>query len=81
MNAPLNHRNPFNRFDLAAAANTCNLTYGLNVMFASRAMLTAALVTPVSNPKPFDTEFALFFNFYFGRTARNPAAITPPAVQ
>jgi hypothetical protein len=80
-NAALNHRNPYNTFDLAASANTCNLTYGLNLMFYGRSMLTAALVTPVSNPKPFDTELAVFFNYYFGRTARTPSAITPPVVQ
>jgi hypothetical protein len=81
VNSPLNHRNPFNSFDLAGSANTCNLTYGLNLMFFGRSMLTAALVTPVSSPKPFDTEVALLFNFYFGRTARNMASITPPIVQ
>jgi hypothetical protein len=81
VNSPLNHRNPFNSFDLAGSANTCNLTYGLNLMFFGRSMLTAALVTPVSSPKPFDTEVALFFNFYFGRTARTPSLITPPVVQ
>jgi hypothetical protein len=81
VNSPINHRNPFNSFDLAGTANTCNLTYGLNLMFFGRSMLTAALVTPVSSPKPFDTEVALYFNFYFGRTARNMTLITPPVVQ
>ena len=81
VNSPINHRNPFNTFDLAGSANACNLTYGLNLMFFGRSMLTAALVTPVSSPKPFDTEVALFFNFYFGRTARNMTLITPPVVQ
>jgi hypothetical protein len=81
VNSPLNHRNPFNGFDPAASANTTNLTYGLNFLFRGRAVLTAALVTPVSSPKPFDAEFALLFNFYFGRTARNPLAVQPPIVQ
>jgi hypothetical protein len=81
VNSPLNHRNPYNGFDVAGTANMVNLTYGVNLMFYRRSMLTAALVTPVSSPKPFDAEFALFFNFYFGRTARTPAAITPPVVQ
>ena len=44
-------------------------------------MLTAALVTPVTSPKPFDAEFALFFNYFFGRTARRPTQITPPVIQ
>ncbi|MHB1558526.1 MAG: hypothetical protein ACYC61_13800 [Isosphaeraceae bacterium] len=81
VNSPLDHRNPFNAFDPAASANATNLTYGLNVMFHGRSMLTAALVTPVSSPKPFDTEFVLFFNYFFGRTVRRPVPITPPVVQ
>ena len=72
VNTPFNHRNPYNTFDPAASAYVTNLTYGLNVMFYGRSMLTAALVTPVSSPKPFDAEFALLFNYYFGRTVRAP---------
>ncbi len=81
VNTPFNHRNPYNTFDPAASPYVTNLTYGLNVLFADRAMLTAALVTPVSSPKPFDAEFALLLNFYFGRTARRPTQILPPVVQ
>jgi hypothetical protein len=81
VNSPLNHRNPFNTFDPAASANVTNLTYGLNVQFFGRALLTAALITPVSSPKPFDAEFALLLNIYFGRTARSPIAMQPPLAQ
>jgi hypothetical protein len=81
VNSPLNHRNPYNIYDPAASASSCNLTYGLNLMFGGRSMLTAALVTPVSSPKPFDAEFALLFNYYYGRTARRPTQITPPVIQ
>jgi hypothetical protein len=81
VNSPFNHRNPFNSFDPAASPYVCNLTYGLNMLMYGRAQVTAALVTPVTNPKPFDCEFALLLNFYFGRTARRPAEITPPMVQ
>jgi hypothetical protein len=59
----------------------CNFTYGLNVLMYGRAQVTAALVTPLTNPHPFDSEFALLLNFYYGRTARRPAAITPPMVR
>ncbi len=81
VNTPFNHRNPFNTFDPAASTYVTNLTYGLNVLMYGRAQVTAALVTPVSSPKPFDSEFALLFNFYFGRTVRRPAQITPPMIQ
>ncbi len=81
VDTPFNHRNPYNKFDLAASPYVCNLTYGLNVLFAGRSMLTAALVTPVSSPKPFDAEFALLFNVFFGRTVRGPLPITPPIIQ
>ncbi len=80
VNSPFNHRNPYNIYDPAASAYDCNLTYGLNVLFRGRSMLTAALVTPVSTPKPFDAEFALMFNYFFGRTARQITQITPPAI-
>ena len=33
-------------------------------------------MTPVTNPKPFDCQFALQLNFYFGRTARRPARLS-----
>jgi hypothetical protein len=35
----------------------------------------------VTTPKPFDCQFALQLNFYFGRTARRPAQIVPPVIQ
>jgi len=80
VDSPLNHRNPFNSFDPAASPYVCNFTYGLNVLMYGRAQVTTALVTPVTNPKPFDCEFALQLNFYFGRTARRPAQIVPPSI-
>jgi hypothetical protein len=80
VNTPLNHRNAFNTFDPAASPYTTNLTYGLNLLFSRRAMLTAALVTPVTNPRPFDAEAVLFLNIYFGRTARS-GTIQPPVVE
>jgi hypothetical protein len=78
VDSPLNHRNPFNTFDVAGSQNVVNLTYGLNFELRSQAILTAALVTPVTNPKPFDAEFVLLFNIYFGRTRAQRLGITPP---
>ena len=48
--------------------NVVNLTYGLNFQFRRTAILTAALITPVSSPKPFDVEAALLLNVYLRRT-------------
>jgi hypothetical protein len=81
VNTPFNHRNPYNTYDPAASAYVTNLTYGLNVMLYGRAMVTTALVTPVSSPKPFDAEFALLLNYFFGRTVRQPTPIIPPVIQ
>ena len=81
MNNPLTHRDPFNRFDIAGSPDVVNLTYGLNLQFLHQAVMTFALVTPVSSPKPFDTEAALLFNWYFGRTRGNTQAMQPPMVQ
>jgi hypothetical protein len=81
VNSPFNHRNPFNVYDPAASATVCNLTYGVNVLFYGRSMLTAALVTPVTSPKPFDTECALYFNWFYGRTYRGQQPIQPPVIQ
>lgn len=78
VNSPLNHRNPFNSFDIAGTSNTVNLTYGLNFEFRKTAILTCALVTPVSSPRPFDSEATVLLNIFFGRTRRNPVAISPP---
>lgn len=78
VNTPLNHRDPFNPRDLAGSPDIVNFTYGLNVGIYSRSLLTFAIVTPVTSPKPFDFESMVFLNVYFGRSARRPT--TPPVV-
>jgi hypothetical protein len=78
VNTPLNHTDPFNPRDPIGSPNIVDFTYGLNVGIYNRSMLTFAIVTPVSSPKPFDFESMVFLNVYFGRTARRP--ITPPVV-
>ena len=77
VNNPLNHRDPFNRFDLAGSPDTVDLTFGLNFGIKNTAVLTAAFVTPVSSPKPFDSEAILMLNIFYGRTRRT-VPITPP---
>lgn len=80
VNNPLNHRDPFSKFDLSGTGDAVNLTYGLNFEFGRRSLLTFAFVTPVASPKPFDTELILFYNFRFGRSVRSMIPATPPVI-
>ena len=77
VNIPLNHRDPFNKNDIAGTPDVVDLTFGLNFQFRQRSLLTAAFVTPVSSPQPFNTEAVLFLNVYYGRS-RPQLPITPP---
>jgi len=80
VNTPINHRNPFSLTDVAGTPDVVDLTFGLNVLFRRRCMLTAAFIMPVSSPQPFNTEAALLLNIYFGRMP-SQLPITPPVVQ
>jgi len=70
LTTPLNHRG-FNSRDLASTPDILNMTFGVNTEFHRRAVLTAAYVTPVTGPKPFNAEFILQLNIRFGGTARS----------
>ncbi len=78
VNTPLNHNDPFNPRDPAGSPNIVDFTYGLNIGIYDRSLLTFAIVTPVSSPKPFDFESMVFLNVYYGRSLRRPT--TPPVV-
>ena len=78
VNTPINHRDWVNRFDIAGTPGVVDLTYGINFGFKNSAVLTAAFVTPVTSPKPFDTEAILMLNIYYGRTRANFLQQTPP---
>ncbi len=75
---PINHRDVYNRFDIAGSPDLLDLTFGFNIEFRRTAVLTFAFVTPVTSPKPFDSEAAILFNFYFGRSRGGQIPITPP---
>ena len=77
VNTPFNHRDPFNKTDIAGTPDMVNFTYGLNFQFRRRSTLTAAFITPVTSPQPFNTEAALLLNVYFGRS-RSTLPVTPP---
>jgi hypothetical protein len=81
VNTPLNHRDAFNSFDIAGTPDAVNLTYGLNFGIRRSAVLTTALITPVASPKPFDFEWSLLLNIFYGRTRANALAQIPPVVQ
>ncbi|WP_435019965.1 hypothetical protein TA3x_001571 [Tundrisphaera sp. TA3] len=70
VNNPLTHRDPFNQNDPAGTPDIVNLTYGLNLEFSQRSILTFGFVNPVTNPKPFDHEWLLLFNVRFGGSRR-----------
>lgn len=78
VNNPLNHRDPFNRLDLAGSPDSVDLTFGLNFGFRNSVVLTAAYALPVSSPQPFDSEAILMLNIFFGRTRRLVPTAPPP---
>ena len=79
VNVPLTHNDPYNVNDPGSALMSVNLTYGLNFEFRQRSVLTIGLVTPVTNPRPFDYEAQLLLNVRFGGL-RRPAVATPVMV-
>jgi hypothetical protein len=80
VNNPLNHRDVFNKFDLAGSPDSVDFTFGLNFGLMNSAVLTAAFVAPVASPKAFDSEAVLMLNIFYGRTRRTQAITPPPAL-
>ena len=76
VSTPLNHRY-FNPNDIATTPDVVNLTFGVNTRFGARTYLSAAYVTPVTGPKPFNAELALQLNIRFGGNFRNQPANFP----
>ncbi len=77
INIPLTHRDVFNVRDVVGTADTVDLTYGTNFLFGRKSLLTTALTTPVTGPRPFSLEASALFNYYFGARTR---AVAPPIV-
>jgi len=78
INSPLTHRDWKNRLDPAGTADIVNLTYGLNFQFQRTALLSTALVTPVTGPRPFDAELCVYLNVFYGRSRAGQIPIQPP---
>jgi hypothetical protein len=79
LNIPLNWAG-FNPRFLGSTPDVVDLTWGLNVGLASRAMLTAAYIHPVTGPAPFDGEFTLLLNIFFGGRPGRYIPTTPPVI-
>ncbi|WP_206107983.1 hypothetical protein [Paludisphaera soli] len=78
VNSPFTHRDWKNRLDPAGNADVVNLTYGLNFQFRRSALLSTALVTPVTGPRPFDAELCVYLNIFYGRSRAGQIPIQPP---
>jgi hypothetical protein len=83
VNTPLNHRDAYNLFDKGATPDIVNLTFGLNIEFLFRSVLTLGVVESVTGPRPFDIEAVALFNWRFGGSAGprrlgGPSPVVPP---
>ena len=77
LTTPLNHRG-FSPTDLASTPDILNMTFGTNLELRRRAILSAAYVTPVTGPKPFNAELVLLLNIRFGGSLQRLSPLTPP---
>jgi hypothetical protein len=79
LNIPLNWAGFQPRY-LGSTPDVVDLTWGVNLGLASRAMLTAAYVHPVTGPTPFSGELALMLNVPFGGRSGRNIPLTPPVI-
>jgi hypothetical protein len=79
LNIPLNWAGFQPRY-LGSTPDIVDLTWGLNLGLASRAMLSAAYVHPVTGPTPFSGELALMLNVPFGGRPGRNIPFTPPVI-
>ena len=76
MNIPLNHSG-YSNTDFYGVPPVLDMTFGVNFGLFNTSYLTAAYILPVTGPQPFSGEFALQFNFLFGRSRREAPAADP----
>ncbi|HEU5119008.1 MAG TPA: hypothetical protein VFT74_20630 [Isosphaeraceae bacterium] len=70
LNIPLNHVG-YNPRDAAGTPNIVNMTFGVNFELMGNGVLALGYATPVTAPHPFDYEFLVQFNYFFGRSRRS----------
>lgn len=84
VNDPLNHRGAFKFNDPAGTPDIVDFTYAANILLGKQTLISTGIVTPVTGPRPFDLEYVLLLNVYFGKSkARNAPQrlpILPPVV-
>jgi hypothetical protein len=80
VNIPLNHRGALVINDPTGTADIVDLTFGVNFLLRDRSQLSIGFVDPVTGPRPFNYEWIVALNWYYGRTAasRARANMTPP---
>ncbi|QEH33808.1 hypothetical protein OJF2_23380 [Aquisphaera giovannonii] len=76
LNQPLNWAG-FQPQYVGSTPTVVDLTFGLNIGLANRAVLSTAYIRPVTGPTPFNGEFALMLNIPFGARGRG-LPVTPP---
>ena len=79
LNIPLNWAGFQPRY-IGSTPDVVDLTFGLNVGLASRAVLSTAYIRPVTGPTPFSGEFALMLNVFFGGRPGRNIPVTPPVI-
>ena len=80
VNTPLNHRGALVLSDPAGTADIVDLTFGVNFLLRDRSLLSIGFVDPVTGPRPFNYEWIVSLNWYYGRSAASRAQsnLTPP---
>ena len=78
LNDPLSHRGAFRANDPAGTPDVVDLTYGASFVFRQHAVLSIFLADPITGPRPFDLEFAVLLNIYFGRFRIAQMTMPPP---
>lgn len=79
LNIPLNWAGFQPRY-IGSTPDVVDLTFGLNVGIANRAILSTAYVCSVTGPAPFNGEYALMLNIPFGGRPGRNIPITPPLI-
>jgi hypothetical protein len=79
LNIPLNLAG-FNPAIIGSTPDIVDLTWGVSVGLASRAVLTTAYVHPVTGPAPFTGELTVLLNIPFGGRPGGILPITPPVI-
>ena len=79
LNIPLNFAGFQPRY-IGSTPDVIDLTYAVNVGFASRAVISTAYVHSVTGPTPFSGELALMLNVPFGGRPGRNLPLTPPVV-